>query len=212
MGHGAASSGTAAGITTRAAADTADVVAVWWSVRPDSSVWLVSARGSSGGTAWEPAVPVDTFDRGLRGCTRPAPALAFEPATRYVHVVYFLEAPEGPGLFYAHSMDAGRLYDPEPEPIVYGARVSRAAVAARRDTVAVAFEDPNTEPPQVTLALSVTGGHLWVDKTIRVSGTTTTAEAPEVLVDSAGLTVGWMERQGQSATPVRRRGTWMRAR
>ena len=52
-------------------------------------------------------MPVDTLDRGTRGCARPSPAISFDPAGGYVHVVYFLDAPEGPGVFFAHSMDRG---------------------------------------------------------------------------------------------------------
>ena len=210
MGHGATAAAAARAAAPDRARDSARVVALWWSVRPDSSAWLVSARGTEGGATWEPAVPVDTFDRGTRGCARPAPAVAFEPATRYVHVAYWLDAPEGAGVFYAHSMDGGRLYDPEAEPIVYGERVARAAVAARGDTVVVAFEDPNTRPPQVALAVSTTGGHIFVDKTIRVSGSTAAAVEPSVALDTAGVLVEWVERQQGAELARRRRGRWVR--
>lgn len=183
-------------------------VAVWWAVRPDSSVRLRSARTTDGGRTWAPAIPVDTFDRGARGCARPAPGLAWEPASRYVHVAYFLEAPEGAGLFYAHSMDAGLLYDPEPEPIVYGPRPSRAAVAARRDTVVVAYEDPNGPAPTVALAFSATGGHIFPEKAIPVSTRSAAAGDPAVQVDSLGVTVRWVERRQGQAVPMERRGRW----
>ena len=189
-----------------AGADSARLVAVWWAVRPDSTAWLLSARGSAGGAAWEPAVPIDTLDRGPRGCARPAPSVAWTGDNGYVHVAYWLDAPEGAGVFYAHSMLRGRLYDTDPQPIAYGPRVSRGAVAARGDTVVVAFEDPNGRAPAMVLALSLTAGHGFVDKAIRASSGDFEAMAPAVAVDSGGVLVRWSERREGRAVPLRRRG------
>jgi hypothetical protein len=193
-----------------AALDSARLVAVWWSVLPDSSARLVSARGTANGASWEPAVPVDTLDRGTRGCTRPAPSVAWTGSNRYVHVAYHLDAPEGAGVFYAHSMLAGRIYDADPQPIVYGPRLARAAVAARGDTVVVAYENPNTRESAIALAWSKTSGHGFVDKAVPVSGGTFAASLPTVAVDGAGLTVGWSERQQSRDVPMRRRAAWRR--
>lgn len=201
MGHAMPAAPAAA-----AGADSARLVAVWWAVRPDSTAWLLSARGSAGGAAWEPAVPVDTMDRGPRGCARPAPSVAWTGENGYVHVAYWLDAPEGAGVFYAHSMLRGRLYDTEPQPIAYGPRVSRSAVAARGDTVVVAFEDPNGRAAAMVLALSLTTGHGFVDKSIRASPGDFAAMAPWVAVDSAGVLVRWSEQREGRAVPLRRRG------
>lgn len=189
-----------------AGADSARLVAVWWSVRPDSTAWLLSARGSAGGAAWEPAVPVDTLDRGARGCARPAPSVAWTGGNGYVHVAYWLDAPEGSGVFYSHSMLRGRLYDTDPQPIVYGPRLSRGAVAARGDTVVVAFEDPNARASAVAMALSLTAGHGFVDKAIPVSSGAYAATAPWAAVDSAGVLVRWREGREGREQPLRRRG------
>ena len=197
------------------------VVAVWWAVRADSTAVLLSARGeitrpagdptaNAVATAtWEPAVPIDTVDRGAHGCTRPAPAVAFEPRTAYVHVSYPLDAPEGTGVFFAHSMDAGRMYH-SPVSIVYGPRLASTAIAAVGDTVAIAYEDPNTAEPQVALALSVTAGHIFEEKSIPVSAGAWAAVAPTVAVDARGVTVAWRERRPDREVPMQRRGAWAR--
>lgn len=192
------------------APDSARLVAVWWSVLPDSTARLVSARGTAGGASWEPTVVVDTLDRGARGCARPAPSVAWTPANRYVHVAYWLDAPEGPGVFYAHSMLAGRIYDTDPQPIAYGPRVGQSAVAARGDTVVVAYEDPNGREPAIVLAYSTTAGHGFADKAVPVSGGSFAASRPVVTLDGAGVVVAWSERQQARDVPMRRRALWAR--
>ena len=192
------------------------LVATWWAVRPDSTAVLVGKRGvvlrepdGSARVAWERTLAVDTVDRGAHGCARPAPAITFEPKTGYVHVSYALDAPEGTGIFFAHSMDAGRLWH-SPVSIVYGPRLGRSAIAARGDTVAIAYEDPNGVDPQVALALSVTAGHIFEEKSIVVSSGTFAASAPTVAIDSMGVTVAWRERQQDRETSMMRRATWVR--
>jgi hypothetical protein len=198
------------------------VVAVWWAVRPDSTALLLAARGTrtlvsrdqyaapTGATAtWEPALAVDTLDRGAHGCARPSPAIAFEPRTGYVHVSYPLDAPEGTGIFFAHSMDAGRMYH-SPVSIIYGPRLAGTAIAARGDTVAIAYEDPNAAEAQVALALSVTAGHIFEEKSIALTAGAFPAMSPTVAMDADGVVVEWRERRPDREVPMRRRGTWAR--
>ena len=202
-----------------------DVMAAWWVVRPDSTAVLLAARGNVllegdqhgrsprrvTGATWEPALPVDTLDRGTHGCARPAPAIVFEPRTGYVHVSYAMDAPEGTGVFFAHSMDAGRMWH-SPVSIVYGPRLAATAIAARGDTVAIAYEDPNSaDPPQVALALSVTAGHIFEHKSIPVSAGAHAAVGPEVAFEASGAIVaGWRERRPDGEVAMRRRATWAR--
>ena len=181
-------------------------VAVWWSARADSTTRLVAALSTDAGATWAAPVPVDSLDRGARGCARPAPAVAYDPAGGYVHVAYFLDAPEGSGLFFAHSMDDGAMFH-APVPIVYGERPVVASVDAQRDTVAVAYENPNSREPQVSLALSRTAGHIFEDKAIVVSPGTFPATAPSVHVDGRRIDVQWWERQGGQPVLRRRVGT-----
>src|SRR6185437_7036683 len=56
--------------------DDGTLVAVWWSVRSDSSALLLSAVSPDGGTTWRAPLRVDTADVSVVGCSRPAPSLA----------------------------------------------------------------------------------------------------------------------------------------
>jgi hypothetical protein len=218
--------GTACGASLRVApAPGRGIIAAWWAVRPDSTAVLLAARGDVildgdqhgrvplrlAQATWEPALAIDTLDRGAHGCARPAPAIVAEPRTGYVHVSYALDAPEGTGVFFAHSMDAGRMWH-SPVSIVYGPRLGATAIAARGDTVAVAYEDPNgADPPQVALALSVTAGHIFEHKSLPVSAGAYAATTPEVALDaSEGVVVGWRERRPEGEVAMRRRGSWAR--
>src|SRR5215208_831677 len=105
--------------------------AVWWESNPDSSVTLMASRwnGSSG---WANEVAADTTDHGVRGCGRPAPAIAVDSASGYVHIAYFSEPESGPGIFFAHSMDKAATFH-SPVPIVFGRNPSRVSVASSGD-------------------------------------------------------------------------------
>ena len=175
--------------------------AVGWLRRADDSALLAAARSDDGGRTWRPPVAVDSLDRGRTGCTRPAPAVAADSASGYVHVAYFLEAPEGAGVFFAHSMERGEMFH-EPVPISYGTRPSAVSVAAWRDTVAVAYEDPNGERPRVGLALSRTMGHIFEDR-LFVTGTSMAATRPRVAVGAGRLAVAWREGDTTGATGLR---------
>ena len=191
--------GACAGSERLAAARGAERYAVWWRPRADSSVVLLLARSTDGGATWGGPVVVDSVDRGVRACARPAPALAADGINGYVHVVYFLDAPEGSGLFYAHQMDPRAPFEPAAA-IVYGERPVAAAVASRGDTVVVAYEDPNRPRPQIELALSRTGGHLFEERHLDVSPDDVAARAPRVTLGDGGrVTVAWTESAGDDA-------------
>jgi hypothetical protein len=175
--------------------------ATWWSVRPDSSALLLAARSDDGGRSWARILPVDTLDRSVRGCARPAPSIAADSVNGYVHVVYFMEAPEGAGIFFSHLMDPRALFEP-PAVIVYGERPSAVSVATRGDTVAVAYETPNGARPRVELALSYTAGHLFEHRSVAVSDGNGIAESPSVVLGGQRLTVAWVERPAAGDGPA----------
>ncbi|MDP9362554.1 MAG: glycoside hydrolase, partial [Acidobacteriota bacterium] len=111
---------------------------VWWSVRRDSSALLVVGQSRDGGRSWTSQVVADSTDRSVRGCGRPAPAIAVDSATNYVHLAYFAEPPSRSGIFFAHSMDGGRTFH-AAVPIVFGENSAFVGVAASGDRVAVAY-------------------------------------------------------------------------
>lgn len=163
----------------------------WWAVRADGTAALMVARSDDGGRSWARTLPVDTLDRGATGCARPAPALAADSANGYVHVVYHMQAPEGPGLFYAHLMDPRASFE-LPVSVVYGERPSAASVATRGDTVAVAYESPNGLRPRVEMALSYTAGHRFEHRNV-VASTSFAAERPSVALGGGRVAVAWVE-------------------
>ncbi|MGI9090356.1 MAG: hypothetical protein ACR2GG_04535 [Gemmatimonadaceae bacterium] len=187
----------------------------WWHVRPDSSAVLMAGRSIDGGRTWITAVPADTTDRSRRGCDRPAPAIFADTASGYVDFAYFLEANEGPGIFFTHTMDAPHMGQGQgvfhsPVAIVYGEHPSRVAVAARGDDVAVAYEDPNAERPLIGVALSRTMGHIFKTRS-DASSTDLPAVDPRVTLSGDTVTVQWSERPDSVKVGGRfalRRGKW----
>ena len=164
--------------------------AVWWAPRPDSGVRLLAARSSDGGRSWSAPAAVDTTDVGATGCRREPPAIAADSTSGYVHTTYALQAAEGPGLFFSHSMDGGVTFH-APVPILYGERLGRTSVAADGDLVVVAFEDPNTTTPRIGLALSHTMGHIFEDRILPVSDGNGIANDPRVAVQGRHVAVAW---------------------
>lgn len=175
-----------------------DVYGAWWEVRDDSSSLLMVGRSVDQGKTWTIVQAADTLDRSLRGCARPAPAVAADSTTNYVDVAYFLEAKEGPGVFFTHSMDARKLGTGDgvfhsPVPVVYGDRPANVSVAAQGDKLVVAYEDPNGERTMVGLALSQTMGHIF-EQRLLVSQPDLPARSPTVAIRGDSVMVQWWER------------------
>ena len=184
-------------------------VAVWWSKRDNGRVFLLAAWQLVGSVApdtsrvWRGPVNVDTLDqgagdanaveRGAVGCDRAAPGLAVDTKTSYVHVAYALNAPEGPGVFYAHQMDPRALFE-TPIVMMYGdRRMGAARVATSGDFVAVVYEDPNAPlgRGRIGMAISRTSGHSFEP---RVDASRTgRAVDPYVLMRGRAAVVGWSE-------------------
>ena len=172
--------------------------AVWWSVRPDSGANLLSSRSLDGGRHWSAVAAVDTSDTGVTGCQRIAPAIAADSASGYVHITYAMRAPEGPGLFFSHSMDEGVTFH-TPVPILYGDRLGRTSVAADHDIVVVGFEDPNSRRPRIGLAISRTMGHIFEQRILPLSEDVGTATRPLTAVSGRRIAVAWEQRADTGA-------------
>ena len=183
--------------------------AVWWESNADSSVTLFAAR-STGNGSWEPKVAADTTDHGVRGCGRPAPAIAADSASGYVHIAYFAEPKNGAGIFFAHSMDRGATFH-SPVPIVFGRNPARVSVGSSGDKVAVAYEDPNSSQPLVGVAMSRSMGHIFESRSVATSENGR-ARQPVVRVSGDSIKLWWSEyspNPAVSATrPFYREGTW----
>jgi len=163
-----------------------EIAVAWWVVRPDSSVVLRVARSTDDGVHWTPTASADTTDRGVRGCQRPGPALAFDAVHGETHLAYFLEPAAGAGVFYVRGVDAASVSrgasegTPMFQPrvaIVFGESLAQAGVAGHGDTVVVAYQDPNGRVPEIDLALSTTGGRTFTDRFV-ASGTGVSGRIP----------------------------------
>lgn len=172
----------------------------WWGARTDGSARLMIARSDDAGAHWNRPAFVDTVDTSRLGCSRPSPGITADARGGYVHLAYFMNAPEGAGIFFAHSMDAGATFH-TPVAVVYGDRPSAASVAASGDTVAVAYLDPNARRPHVALALSYSAGHVFERHALMVSGTGGAAEEPHVTLRGRKIEVSWLARPARAMAP-----------
>ena len=177
------------GATLRSSQGRTLLFASWWSVRPDSSAVLYLARSTDGGRVWLPAQKVDTTDVSTNGCSRPAPALT--TVGDDVYVAYSMIAPEGKGVFFAHSM--GNMLH-MPVSVIYGERLVETGIAADEHRVAVAYEEPNGSRPQIDVAMSVTQGHLF-DWHATASRGIDVASSPAVALQGSELAVSWLNTQ-----------------
>ena len=171
----------------------------WWSPRADSSAELLAARSVDGGRSWSAPEPVDTADHTPVGCKRPAPAIAADSVSGYVHVAYGMRDAQGAGVFFSHSMERGRMFH-APVTVVYGERLSSVAIAVRGDTVAVAYVDPSADHPPLGLALSYTMGHSFEERLIVPS--TKDVSEPAVALAAGRVAVAFVHRTPGGATSV----------
>ena len=187
-----------------------DLFRVWWASRSDSSEVLSMQHSRDRGATWEAPVGVESRDKGRRGCDRPAPGIFYDHVSGYLHLVYFIEGSEGAGVFFAHSMDNGKMFH-APVAVVYGNVPSDASVAGVGDSVVVVFEDPNATAPRIGIALSGSAGHIFEQRG-QATPDDVRAVAPWVALDHGRITVWWKTPdQSGSSTGDRvgyRAGVW----
>ena len=180
-------------VTTRAR----KAAAAWWSVRPDSSAVLFVSASADSGKTWGTPAQVDTSDVSSTGCRRPPPSIV--TVGDDVYVAYSMAAPEGTGVFFAHTM-SGMVHS--PVPVIYGERLVATAIAADASHVVVAYEEPNGTRRQVDLALSRTQGHLFEMHTT-ASRSVDNATLPFVALSDSTLAVSWLTRAAADSTATR---------
>ena len=194
----------------RTASADSDLFRVWWTARNDSSVMLAMQHSGDRGAGWQLPVVVETRDHGRRGCNRPAPGIFYDALRGYLHLVYFIEARDGAGVFFAHSMDKGGMFH-SPVPVVYGNAPVAASVAANGDSVVVVFEDPNAMTPRIGLVLSHSTGHIFEARSDATPDDVPAVE-PWVTLDHRNVTVWWKPGEntaGKSGSRIGYRvGVW----
>jgi hypothetical protein len=192
-------------MSVRSTRNGADVFRVWWNVRADSSAVLAMQRSTDNGASWQRPLIVDARDRGRRACSRPVADMFFDSRSNYLHIVYFVEAADGRGVFFAHSMDKGGMFH-SPVPVVYGDTPSAASVAGHGDSVVVVFEDPNAATPRIGIALSHTAGHIFEQRG-QVTPDDVLAEKPWITLKGDTISVSWKFAAPAGAATVDRVGT-----
>ena len=177
---------TACETTVRSAKATVHRYMAWWGMRRDSGATLFVSSGTGDPPAWTKPLSVDTTDVSTSGCDRPPPSVT--TVGDDVFVAYSLHAPEGRGVFFAHTM-GGMVH--EPVPVVYGERVVATAIAAQDDRVVVAYEEPNGSRHRIDVAISETQGHTF-GWHVPASRSVDAARSPEIALAGTQLAVSWM--------------------
>lgn len=181
--------GACAGSIVFAPAGGPDWFVAWWQPRADSSVQLLVSQSTNAGASWSAPVAADDRDHKPLGCGRPNAAIVADSASGYVHLAYFLAPAQGAGVWYVHSQDKGATWH-APVGVFYGDDPARADVAARGDTVLVAYEYPNADDERVGVAVSYTAGHTF-DARMAVSPNTEHASDPRVAIGGGAAAVAW---------------------
>jgi hypothetical protein len=110
-----------------------------------------------------------------------------------------MAAPEGTGVFFAHTM-SGMLHS--PVPVIYGERLVSTAIAADARRVVVAYEEPNGTRRQIDVAISATQGHLFETHTTASRGVDI-ATSPLIALSDSTLAVSWLTRAAADSAASR---------
>jgi hypothetical protein len=187
--------------SVRSVKGTTHVYAAWWGMRKDSAATLFVSSAAPPGD-WTKPLAVDTTDMSTAGCNRPPPSVT--AVGDDVFVAYSLHAPEGRGVFFAHTM-GGMVH--EPVPVVYGERVVPTAIAAQDQRVVVAYEEPNGSRRRIDVAISENQGHSF-GWHVAASRDVDIGRKPDLALAGDRLAVSWMAAGGadSAATRVVREG------
>ena len=167
-----------------------DLFRAWWAVRADSNALLVMQRSPDAGRSWQSPVVVDDRDAGRRACDRPPPAISYDSSSRYIYLAYFLDARDGSGVFFAHSMNEGAMFH-SPVAVIFGNNPSHVSIAGHGDSVVVVFEDPNATSQTLGIVLSRTTGHIFEERGV-VTPEEVRASSPWVSLEGNRIKVWWM--------------------
>lgn len=174
--------------------------AAWFVERADGRVALVVARSSDAGATWSAPVVAEDRDRGTRACVRPPPSISADSGNNYVHLAYYIEPPEGAGVWYTHSMERGTIWH-QTIGILYGEEPAHTSVASAGDTVLVAYEHPGSGGRRIGLAISREAGHTF-DERLRVVHATGTVRDPRVAVSAGFVALAWSQAAAGSDSTV----------
>lgn len=174
-------------------------VAAWWHFDA-TGLRLLAARSADGGLTWGPSIVIAADDPRPGGCTRPPPGIGLDAATGAAHFAFHGRIGGTAGL----AVSVIRRGSPTAAPstlVATGGTPRPAAVAASRDTVAVAFESPSTPDDAVWLAISLGSGH--IPRVVgRVSSAGARAYDPTITVRNGQVGVAWNEHRDRAGGPA----------
>ena len=169
-----------------------EIHATWWQSDSSGQIQLAVARTSDAGANWSTQMIAHAQGRAGFPCSYPPPAVDADSATGYVHLAYFLQAKEGAGVWYTHSMDRGRSWH-AATALIFGDAPARSSVASDGWLLAVAYEAPYEPSRQIWLALSPDAGHTF-ERGVSVTQGSMLAANPRVSLEDRSISVTWTER------------------
>ncbi len=125
----------------------------------------------------------------IDACPHHGPALSISKEDRY-HVVWFNDAKDKQGLFYAYSLDAGQSYSP---PINFGDYTKTAAhpyVMVVGNNVYLSWKEFNGQETQVLVQQSKDGGKNWSLPKV-VSTTSNASDHPLLMKNDSQVFLSW---------------------
>lgn len=128
----------------------------------------------------------------IDGCPHHGPSLSISDSNIY-HAVWFNDAKQRHGVFYANSHDAGKSFSQPVEVGQYKNQASHADIATLGKSVYIVWQEVSDSRHQIFIMHSVNAGKNW-NKPQRLSTTTKIPDYPFILIDNQQVYVSWHVR------------------
>lgn len=128
----------------------------------------------------------------IEGCPHHGPSLSISDANIY-HAVWFNDAKQRHGIFYANSSNAGKSFSQPIEVGQYKNQASHADITTLGKSVYIAWQEFRESHYQLYVMRSDNNGMSWSKPEI-VSTTKKTPDYPFILIDNQQVYVSWHVR------------------
>jgi len=125
----------------------------------------------------------------LNGCPHHGPSLSISDANIY-HAVWFNDAKQNHGVFYASSSNAGESFSQPIEVGQYKNQASHADIVTLGNSVYIAWQEFSESRYQLYIMQSVDNGKSW-SKAKVLSVTSKTPDYPFIVKDKKQIYVSW---------------------
>lgn len=125
----------------------------------------------------------------LDGCPHHGPSISVSDNNAY-HAVWFNDAKNKHGIFYANSNDEGKRFSQPIEVGQYKNQASHADIVTLNNSVYIVWQEHTDSRYQLYTMSSQDGGKSW-GKPKRLSETTKTPDYPFILKDKNKIYVSW---------------------